>query len=37
MTKYGHVSYIYITIAFVKLPWQYLGVPAFGAVKLRSA
>ena len=37
MTKYWHVSYVFIITALVKLRWQWLGVPNFGNVKSSSA
>ena len=37
MTKYWHVSYVFIVTALVKLPWQCLGVPNVGNVNLSSA
>ena len=37
MNKNWHVPYVFIITALVKLPWQCLGVPNFGNVKLSSA
>ena len=37
MTKYGNVSYIYVTVVIVNLRRRCLGIPNCGNVKVSSA